>query len=180
MLSLEVREARAVAAAIVGETEAIAATLSAVKDPFVRRVPGKWSPAEHVEHLRLSVRPLSLSFLIPGFALRIFGTARGSGRTYDEVVADYRERLARGAKASGPFIPRSLTRGADLDRLIAGFRAAQAGYADRLSAAEGPSLDSTLLPHPILGRMSMREMSFFTLYHLGHHHALIQREAQAA
>jgi DinB superfamily len=179
MLSEEIREARAVAAAIVAETESITASLSAAKDPFARRDPQKWSPAEHVEHLRLSVRPLNLSFLIPTFALRVFGTARGSARTYNEVVTDYRERLARGAKASGPFIPRSLTRGADLDRLIAGFRAAQTGYAGRLAAAEGPSLDSTLLPHPILGRLSMREMAFFTLYHLGHHHALIKREAQA-
>lgn len=51
MLSLKVREARAVAAAIVDETEAIAATLSAVEDPFARRVPQEWSPAEHMEHL---------------------------------------------------------------------------------------------------------------------------------
>lgn len=180
MVSLESREARAVAAAIVAEAGAISATLSAIKDPFARRTPQKWSPAEHAEHLRLSVRPLSLSFLLPTFALRLFGRARGPGRAYDEVVADYRERLARGAKASGPFIPRSLTRGADLDRLIVRFRTAQTGYAERLAASEGPALDSTLLPHPILGRLSMREMAFFTLYHLGHHHALIQREAQAS
>ena len=180
MLSMEIREASAVAAAIVAETESIAATLASVKDPFERRVPDKWSPAEQVEHLRLSVRPLSLSFLVPSLVLRVFGSARGPGRTYDEVVADYRERLARGAKASGPFIPRRLTRGADLDRLVTGFREAQAGYARKLAAAAGPSLDSTLLPHPILGRLSKREMAFFTLYHLGHHHTLIRREAQAS
>ncbi len=179
MLSLEIREARSVAAAIVAETESIVASLTSVKDPFARRAPDKWSPAEQVEHLRLSVRPLRLSFLIPNVALRIFGTARGPGRTYDEVVADYRQRLARGAKASGPFIPRRLTRGADLERLVRGFRAAQTGYAERLAASEGPSLDSAVLPHPILGRLSKREMAFFTLYHLGHHHALIQRETQA-
>lgn len=180
MLSLKIREASAIAAAIVAETGSIVATLTSVKDPFERRAPDRWSPAEQVEHLRLSVRPLSLSFLFPNLVFRIFGAARGPGRTYDEVVADYRERLALGAKASGPFIPSRLTEGADLDRLVTGFREAQAGYARKLAAAEGPSLDSTLLPHPILGRLSKREMAFFTLYHLGHHHALIQRETQVS
>jgi DinB superfamily len=154
--------------------------VSSVDDPFARRMPLKWSPAEHVEHLRLSARPLRLSFLIPKLALRVFGAPPGVGRSYDEIVAAYQGRLARGARAMGPFIPRRLTAGADLDGLVSRFRAAQRGYASKLAAAEGPALDSTRLPHPILGRVSMREMAFFTLYHLRHHHAHIQREATAS
>ncbi len=112
--------------------------------------------------------------------LRIFGTARPPGRTYDEVVADYQGRLARGAKASGPFIPARLTGDEDLQRLLAAFEKGYADYAAKLGGAEGASLHSTRLPHPILGRLSIREMAFFTLYHLRHHHALIRREVQAS
>jgi len=176
----DIRDARAVAEAIGVETASIAATLASAHEPFRRRSEAKWSAAEQVEHLRLSVRPLTLSFVIPRFVLGIFGTARAPGRTYDDVVADYQGRLARGAKASGPFIPARLTGGEDLPRLLAAFQEGYAAYAAKLAGAEGPLLDSTRLPHPILGRLSVREMAFFTLYHLGHHHALIRREVQGS
>ena len=180
MVSGDIRDARAVAEAIGAEAASIATTLTNAHEPFRRRSPEKWSAAEQVEHLRLSVRPLSLSFLIPPFVLGIFGTARPPGRTYDEVVADYQGRLARGAKASGPFIPARLTRDDDLERLLAAFQKGYAAYGAKLAGAEGAALESTRLPHPILGRLSIREMAFFTLYHLGHHHALIRREVQGS
>ena len=180
MVSGDLRDARAIAEAIGVETSSIAATLVEAHEPFRRRSPVKWSAAEQVEHLRLSVRPVNLSFLIPRFVLGIFGTARPPGRTYDEVVADYQGRLARGAKASGPFIPARLAGDEDLQRLLAAFEEGYAAYATSLGGAEGPALDSTRLPHPILGRLSIREMAFFTLYHLRHHHALIRREALAS
>lgn len=180
MVSGDIQDARAIADAIGAETVSIAATLSSAHEPFRRRSPAKWSAAEQVEHLRLSVRPLNLAFLIPRFVLAVFGTARPPGRTYDEVVSDYQGRLARGAKASGPFIPPSLTGDGDLPGLLAAFGKAYADYAAKLAGAAGARLDSTRLPHPILGRLSVREMSFFTLYHLGHHHALIRREVQGS
>lgn len=168
------------AEAIVAETAAIRATLASAEEPSRRRSPEKWSAAEQVEHLRLSVRPLNLAFIVPSFLLRIFGTATSPGRTYDEIVADYQARLARGARASGPFIPGRLTQGSDLPSLLAAFEKAYAGYAAKLLAAEGTPLDSIRLPHPILGRLSVREMAFFTLYHLRHHHALIRRQVHPA
>lgn len=180
MVSGDIKDARAIAIAIGVETASIAATLASAHEPFRRRSPAKWSAAEQVEHLRLSVRPLTLSFLIPRFVLGIFGTARPPGRTCDEVVADYQGRLARGAKASGPFIPARLTGDEDLPRLLTAFQQGYAAYAAKLAAAEDASLDSSRLPHPILGRLSIREMAFFTLYHLGHHHALIRREVQSS
>jgi hypothetical protein len=180
LVSGDIKDARAIAIAIGVETASIAATLASAHEPFRRRSPAKWSAAEQVEHLRLSVRPLTLSFLIPRFVLGIFGTARPPGRTCDEVVADYQGRLARGAKASGPFIPARLTGDEDLPRLLTAFQQGYAAYAAKLAAAEDASLDSSRLPHPILGRLSIREMAFFTLYHLGHHHALIRREVQSS
>lgn len=179
-MSGDIRAGRDIADAIGVEAASIAATLTSAHEPFRRRAPEKWSAAEQVEHLRLSVRPLNLSFLVPRFVLSVFGTARAPGRAYDEVVSDYRGRLARGAKASAPFRPPRLTGDRDLHRLLGAFQKAYFAYAAKLAVAGDPALDSTRLPHPILGRLSMREMAFFTLYHLGHHHALIRREVQGS
>jgi hypothetical protein len=31
-------------------------------------------------------------------------------------------------------------------------------------------LDSIRLPHPLLGKLTVREMLYFAVYHVGHHH----------
>lgn len=33
-------------------------------------------------------------------------------------------------------------------------------------------LDQTILPHPLLGKITLREMLYFTIYHVEHHHHL--------
>ncbi|MEO8501391.1 MAG: hypothetical protein ABI565_10790 [Vicinamibacteria bacterium] len=76
-------------------------------------------------------------------------------------------------------VPR-LTQGFDLPGLVVPFERAYLSYATKLGAAESEALDSTRLPHPILGRLSVREMAFFTLYHLRHHHALIRSQVHPA
>ena len=30
-------------------------------------------------------------------------------------------------------------------------------------------LDTYLIPHPLIGKMTLRELLFFTVYHIGHH-----------
>jgi hypothetical protein len=37
------------------------------------------------------------------------------------------------------------------------------------------SLDQLQLPHPLLGKIIIREMLFFTLYHHGHHVEVVKR-----
>lgn len=161
------------------EAEAVVATFLETPEPFARRSAAKWSPGENVEHLRLAVRPLNLALLLPRFALRAFGRPR-QHRPYEQVVEQYRARLARGAKATTPFIPASLAPGTDRERLIRVFRAAYATYVARLGRLDGAFLDSIRLPHPILGRLTMREMAFFTLYHLHHHRQAIRQAAGPA
>jgi len=36
-------------------------------------------------------------------------------------------------------------------------------------------LDRYILPHPLLGKLTLREMLFFTIYHIEHHEKLIKR-----
>ena len=165
-----------VAGATLAEVEAAIATVSGTADPLRRRAVGRWSPCENLDHLRLAVRPVSLALALPSFALRIFGKPRVH-RSYEQVVETYQQRLAEGAKAMAPFVPPRLAPDTDADRLKAGLRAAYATYAARLLATRPEALDSILLPHPILGRLTLREMAFFTLYHVRHHHAAIRRDA---
>ena len=40
-------------------------------------------------------------------------------------------------------------------------------------------LDQLILPHPLLGKLTLREMLYFTIYHVKHHEKTIQRNLVA-
>ncbi|MCB9182399.1 MAG: DinB family protein [Flavobacteriales bacterium] len=46
----------------------------------------------------------------------------------------------------------------------------------RTSRWSESDLERYLLPHPLLGKLTLREMLYFTLYHVQHHQALVQRD----
>ncbi len=52
----------------------------------------------------------------------------------------------------------------------------------RVDSFSEAQLDALILPHPLLGKLTLREMLYFTIYHVQHHEkqALhnIQRVAQ--
>ena len=158
------------------EVEGICASFENLPEPFRRRRADRWSGAENVEHLRLAVRPINLALALPRLTLRLFGRAR-SGHSYEVLVEKYQARLRLGARATRPFIPASSPIGRRGRSPLPGFREAYRAYGERVERVDERSLDVLRLPHPILGPISLREMAFFTLYHLRHHHAALCREA---
>lgn len=145
--------------------------------------PGAWSPAEHLGHLVLSVRPVAgaLSVARPLLWLR-FGMAVRRSRRYVEMRETYRAALAAGGKATGPYVPPppvadpEMLRRESLER----WRRAGAALVERLRGWSEWSLDRTRLPHPLLGKLTVREMLLFTLYHDLHHAEAVRRLAGPA
>lgn len=132
---------------------------------------GKWSAAQNLRHLVLAVRPLNLAFSLPLAALRLFGTPRKPSASYDQLVDRYRGRLANGAKASAPFVPGS--RGDDKEVLIGQVISSYRKLTLKVRVLSEKSLDHYFLPHPILGKITVREMLYFTVYHVKHHHQIV-------
>lgn len=133
----------------------------------------QWSPAQQLEHIYLSVRPVLLAFQLPRFIPRLlFGTANKPSRSFDELVNDYRVKLQQGGKSPSTFVPgntvNSLKRRLQLEKSIDRL----CRITDRLSEEE---LDNYLLPHPLLGKLTMREMLYFTIYHVTHHHQQVEK-----
>ena len=133
----------------------------------------QWSPAQQLEHICLSVRPVLLAFQLPRFIPRLlFGTVKKPSRSYDELVNDYRIKLQQGGKSPSTFVPgkavNSLKRLQQLEKSIDRL----CRIVDRLSEKE---LDNCLLPHPLLGKLTMREMLYFTIYHVTHHQQQVEK-----
>lgn len=132
--------------------------------------PGKWTPGQHLDHLCRSVRPLSLGLLLPAWAIRaVFGRANRPSRSYDELVSKYQAKLAAGGRASGPYIPPAEVALARRAKLITQLSKQVALLVSRLNRFSEPQLDQLIIPHPLLGKLTLREMMYFTIYHAQHH-----------
>ena len=150
---------------------------------FFRPIGSSWSPAQTVRHLTKSTRPVVKALAMPAIVLRIlFGTAKRHSMTYDQVVSRYRQALAEGGRA-GRFAPSQRSAddlGAWRRTIMAEFVAVDRELRKRISQWHDKQLDRFLLPHPLLGKLTVREMLFFTLYHQQHHIGVIERRVKGA
>ena len=60
------------------------------------------------------------------------------------------------------------------DKKIAAFNRERDKMIARLSSWSESKLDTYLLPHPLLGKLTLREMLFFSVYHIEHHLKLLE------
>lgn len=145
-------------------------TVQSVSDAdFTKPVNTKWTAGQQLEHIVIAVAPVDKAFSLPRFALRLlFGKANRSSRTYDQLVEKYQGKLAAGYKASKRFTPAAVS----LDQraaLITRLEKLTASLNKRLNGFSEEQLDLLILPHPLLGKLTLREMIYFTIYHAGHH-----------
>ncbi|HLO81229.1 MAG TPA: DinB family protein [Chitinophagaceae bacterium] len=138
----------------------------------------KWTAGQQANHLVRAVRPLTLGFTFPNFVFRLlFGKSNRAGKNYEELVAKYKQKLAAGGKASGQFIPPAvpLDRKSDLNKNLNRLAAKLASQISKMSEED---LDTYILPHPLLGKLTLREMMYFTIYHAKHHQENIKTELE--
>ena len=140
---------------------------------------GKWTAGQHVIHLVQSTRPLLKALKLPNFLLKWkFGTSNRPSRTYDEVIKRYNEKLELVVPGilspfsrSMPDSPRSeaqkwMNELSDLNTRINNIT---------LKCSDD-TLDKVILPHPLMGKMTLREILMWNAYHTSHHiHVLTQK-----
>lgn len=158
-----------IAAALAASYAAVDAELAAIADEAFGAAPaGVWSPAENLAHL-IAVNGAILGGLgsPKPLLLERFGAADRPSRPLAEIRAIYREALASGRAVAPPrFAPAPP---AERSRLAADWRDQGGGLAAALSGWSESEADTHLLPHPVLGAMTIREMLRFALYHNQHH-----------
>ena len=144
---------------------------------FVLSKNEKWSAGQTLDHLIKAVQPLQPAFSLPKFLLRIlFGKANRPSRNYDELVEKYKMKIAAGGKAKGRFIPTSID-ASSKDGLIKKYGDQIANLVRKIGRQSENELDNYILPHPLLGKITLREMLFFTIYHNEHHLDALKRNA---
>jgi hypothetical protein len=166
-----------IASCILESSRSMADQLNLLSDPdfFMQPAEGKWSPAEHLHHLILSVKPLNKALSAPRFLLRFFGQARRDGMQYEQLVKKYQEKLAAGGTATRRYVPRT-RKITEKEVLLSSYRLHSEKLVSKVVQLKEHELDMYVLPHPLLGKITLREMLFFTIYHTYHHMKLARKQ----
>ena len=133
----------------------------------------KWTAGQQLDHILRSVAPLKMVFGFPKLLIGLlFGKANRPSKTYAELIGKYHLKLARGGRASGRFIPQAITFSRK-EQLSKALLITVKKLTTRLDGFSEQQLDRYILPHPLLGKLTLREMMYFTIYHVEHHQRLV-------
>jgi hypothetical protein len=137
---------------------------------------GKWTQGQQALHLLQSIVPLNNALSLPKFLIRYkFGKANRSVRDYNTVVNRYQERLkdAKGKTFKGSQnmkVPTINEKQYILNRLQTESKKLQ--Y--KTKKISDKNLDKLILPHPLMGKMPIREIIMWTAHHVEHHTEILK------
>ncbi len=136
----------------------------------------KWSVAENIRHLVISTNMTSLAYRLPRFVVKwMAGTPNRTSRSFDEVKEKYYRKLSEGGRASARFVPKPIEIRYGKQKLLNEWEKATRKYINALTNNRTEAdLDNYLVRHPLLGRITLRELCYFTIFHTQHHLNSIQ------
>jgi DinB superfamily len=131
----------------------------------------KWSTAENILHLIISTNMTTLAYRLPKFIIRLIGgKPNRDSRTYDELKDKYYKKLVDGGKASGLFVPKPIEIKYGKQKLMDNWQKSTENFIKALTKNRiEKDLDNYLAKHPLLGRITLRELCYFTIFHTEHH-----------
>lgn len=139
-------------------------------EKFIFAPKGKWQTCEHLDHLTQSAQKVKYGISLPKLFLRYkFGKPNRPCRTENQIIDRYREKLAN--LAPGTLAPMQLTKSpvSKKQECIQEYLAAGKALSKSLSKWNDKKIEKYLIPHPLLGRMHVKEMLIWVSYHNYHH-----------
>ncbi len=130
---------------------------------------GVWSPAENVLHLQQLTKVLTLAFYLPRFTLgTLFGKPKHQSADYATIKQRYHQAIAQGFSApaySIPAKPQGPINQQAQQALVAHWQKLNHQLIETLFHWDDAALDQYQIPHPALGKLTVREMLFFMHCH---------------
>jgi hypothetical protein len=124
------------------------------------------------------MRAVTKGLRLPKIVVRfIFGRSWVPSRPFERLRDDYRALLGAGGTA-GRFTPSPQSRAPAPGRrstIMVRHHAAVTALVAAVGSWSEIQADRLRLPHPLLGKLTVREMLLFTLYHNRHHVQVVDR-----
>ena len=131
----------------------------------------KWSTGQHIQHLADSLQLLNNALSYPKIFLKYkFGTCNRAPRDYNTLAENYQQNLLENQEKARTFNQKlkkpTLKQRV---RLLAKLQIQQKKLQYKTNHISEKRLDTLLIPHPLMGKMTMREIIMWTAYHTEHH-----------
>lgn len=141
-----------------------------------RQKDGKWSTLQNMDHLLKSAKTVNPAVRKSSLVLRAaFGKPNREARSYEGLVKRYQERL-EGVEAEAPKAYRAAeSQALDRAKVLKEYDAEMQKFIQYVGKVKERKLDRTLLPHPLLGKLLLREIFYFMHYHTDHHYTAIKK-----
>ncbi|MBT3742230.1 MAG: DinB family protein [Polaribacter sp.] len=137
----------------------------------------KWSTSQHIQHLADSLQLLNKALSYPRFFLKYkFGICNRESRDYNTIVKKYQQKLLENREGIRNF-NKKLNKPTlkEKKRLITKLQIQQKKLQYKTKKISEKNLDSLVIPHPIMGKMTIREIIMWTVYHTEHHTKTLQK-----
>ena len=140
---------------------------------------GKWTAGHHLIHLVQSTRPLILGLSLPKFIIKwYYGTSNRPSRSLEEVIKRYNEKLAMVPDGVvSPFsrkMPQSNKE--DAAKWQKTFIDLNNKLNRKIQKFSEKDLDTLLVGHPLMGKMTLREILMWNAYHTKHHELVLREK----
>jgi hypothetical protein len=139
------------------------------EDEFMFSRNSKWTPGQQLAHVALCIKPLAQVLPAKAVIGQKFGKTDRKTLSYDEIVSTYYLALEKGGKAPERFVPEKIDF-SKRNELANGLLSDLESMNQAIGKYAEQELDSLLLPHPLLGNLTIREMLYLMSCHAIHHH----------
>lgn len=139
----------------------------------------KWTAGQQADHIYRSLMPVHLILKFPKWTIKqLLGTANRPSKSYEELVSKYYYKLEnRTGTPPKFFTPKEIS--VAIKPIV--FAKVQNNLNKICKALESFSeeeLDEFILPHPLLGKVTLREMMYFNILHVEHHRNIAERNLE--
>lgn len=148
------------------------------KDSWTQGPEDKWTTGQHALHLLQSIKPLNNALSLPKFVLRYkFGKSNRQVRDYNARVKWYQERLEdlKGKTFKGSKNMKVPTL-SEKEYILYRLQTENKKLQYKTKKISKKNLDTLILPHPLLGKIPIKEIIMWTAHHVEHHtHTLTEK-----
>jgi hypothetical protein len=132
---------------------------------------GKWTTGQQALHILQSIIPLNNALSLPRFIIKYrFGITNRPLRDYDQIVNRYHERLKEAqGKTYKPSQHMKIPSVADKHYILNRLQTESKKLQYKTRRISDKNLDTLVLPHPLMGKMPIREILMWSAYHVEHH-----------
>lgn len=131
----------------------------------------KWTVGQQILHLVNSLQALNKALSYPRFFLKYkFGLCNRELRSYKTIVEKYEHKLLQNSERARVFnqkLKKPLQK--DRERLLTKLQIQSKKLQYKVNKISDVNLDTLVIPHPLMGKMTVREIIMWTAHHTEHH-----------